>query len=56
MVDISIAEAMLKYVLYSTDDVVELLQPSQFSPRHAPGWLRASAGHVASNLCSVHTN
>lgn len=25
-------------------------------PRHTPAWLRARAGHVASNLCSVHTN
>lgn len=31
-------------------------EPSQLRPRHTPGWLSASTGHVASNLCSVHTN
>jgi len=56
MVHINIAEAVLKSVLYSTHGLLDLLQPSQFSPKHIPVWLRTSAGHVASNLCSVHTN
>lgn len=47
---------MLKYVLYSIGVLVDLLQTSLFSSRHTPGWLRASAGHVASSLCSVHAN
>lgn len=46
----------LKHVLYSPDVLVNLHQPSEFDPRHTPGWFRASTGHVASNPCSVHTD